>query len=287
MNNQPSIVDKLSHTHELNNPDSCSLISPNGNEMKIWEKSNCIPPNPLTRNEFGLIENINYQFQENGFVDWRKLIKKEYLTPNTQYFKNDELEKIKKGEIDILSLEDNKLLILLSGIKEVAQLRGYTKVDYRILYASDHNVSLACTIDWIPNYETNNCSVSFTSTADACFENTKGLGKIFLTSVAENRAFTRAVRNFLNIHICGEMEISTTSNLVPTDTNNAPPEIYDILKDALKNLGVNSFVKFKNKMIKEDIDGANIWEKFEDIPKAQVFELITLSKNIFKKKDDN
>ena len=78
----------------------------------------------IVRDDNGLISQpkIDYVFDERGFVDWRKMVKTEYLVANRQ----------RTQEADVTQLEDKDLLILLGGIKELAQIRGYSSVEYDV-----------------------------------------------------------------------------------------------------------------------------------------------------------
>jgi len=73
------------------------------------------PPTIVKRNEYGLLEdkNINYIFNEDGSVNWRKMIKPEFLVANRD----------RTDETDISKLEDNELIILLGGLKDLANIR--------------------------------------------------------------------------------------------------------------------------------------------------------------------
>ena len=44
------------------------------------------PPKLFTRNCYGLLENdnINYVFNEDGSINWRAMVKSQYLVPNRQ-----------------------------------------------------------------------------------------------------------------------------------------------------------------------------------------------------------
>ena len=70
----------------------------------------------IERDDHGLITQpkVDYIFTDDGFVDWRKMVKEEFLVPNRQ----------KTQETDVSKLEDHQLIILLGGIKELAQIRG-------------------------------------------------------------------------------------------------------------------------------------------------------------------
>ena len=43
-------------------------------------------PDLYKRNEHGLLENVEYEFSEDGSVDWRAMIKSEFLYPNKDWF---------------------------------------------------------------------------------------------------------------------------------------------------------------------------------------------------------
>jgi hypothetical protein len=85
-------------------------------------------PGKFIRNEFGLLDNVDYEFAEDGSVNWRSMIKDEHLFPNKSWF--DLRKKDVPRSID--GLKDHQLLIKLSGIKELAKLRGFTDVYYDV-----------------------------------------------------------------------------------------------------------------------------------------------------------
>ena len=113
-------------------------------------------------------------------------------------------------------LRDDQLLIKLAGIKEVAKLRGYSRVSFLFPKLEKDYVVATCNIDWITNFETTNPmegvddwnANGFMDVANATYDNTDGFGQKFLETIAANRAFVRAVRNYLGIHIVGEDEIA-------------------------------------------------------------------------------
>ena len=69
----------------------------------------------IKRDANGLITgaSVKYQYDENGLIDWRRMVKSEHLVPNRQ----------RTSETDVSKLEDNQLILLLGGIKELAQIR--------------------------------------------------------------------------------------------------------------------------------------------------------------------
>ena len=79
--------------------------------------------NSMQRNDRGLLEGVEYIFNEKGLIDWRKMLDNKWLYPNPS--KNLPTQ-------DVTKLKDYDLCILLGGIKELAQVRGYTNVEYDI-----------------------------------------------------------------------------------------------------------------------------------------------------------
>ena len=221
----------------------------------------------LSRNTRGLLENppIDYVFNEDGSVDWRKMVRKEYLVPNKQ----------KTSETNVSLLEDRDLLILLGGIKELAQIRGFSSVGYDVVAAKQDYFATSCTIDWTPNYETNDQPVSFSALADAHFENTYSFASNFLAATAENRAFVRCVRNFLKINIVGQEEMGNSGSSKPQRKNSPKSDSNPstLLKKVMEEKSI-SFENIKNKLVQEDFPKAEVFSTVEDIPKTKTFELI-------------
>ena len=98
----------------------------------------------IERSTEGLLTDVEYPYTEDGLIDWRKMVKTEFLVPNRD----------RTNETDVTKLKDTQLIILLGGIKELAQIRGYTNVRYDVNTPSPDYVVATCSITWIPNYET-------------------------------------------------------------------------------------------------------------------------------------
>ena len=227
----------------------------------------------IERDDDGLITSVNYEFTEDGLIDWRKMVRTDYLVPNRD----------KTSETDVTKLNDTQLIILLGGIKELAQIRGYTDVRYEVKTPSSDYVVATCSITWIPNYETEGRSVTFSSIGDASPNNTKSFARNFLGPIAENRAFVRCVRNFLKINIVSQEEMGN-ANLAMQETapsNSIEPK--DILSDLMKEKGV-SFDALKQKLAKEGYEKADTLQSIESIPKIKCFELIERIKKVRSKK---
>jgi hypothetical protein len=225
----------------------------------------CIPTKLFTRNEYGLIcdNSIKYIFNDDGTINWRKMIKPEFLVPNKQIFE-------RKGlpiPTSVEGLTDGEVLILLGGIKELAQTRGYAGVEYKVETPNKDYVVAVCKITWIPNYESNNQHVVFSAIGDAHEGNTTSFGRQFLGPIAENRAFCRTVRNFLKIHIVSQEEMGGTSETIVEDVATV------LLRETMLKFSI-SFEKIKEKLIKDGVENAEKFFNISDIPRFKQFELI-------------
>lgn len=241
-------------------------------------------PFKLQRNEFGLLKNVDYKFTPEGWVDWRAMVDPKFLYPNKDWFEA-------RGETvpeSIDGLEDSQLLIQLGGIKELARLRGFSNVEYFLTQVDSIGVRAICTIKWIPNYE-NLEPVVFSSTANATFENTSGFGAKFLETIAENRAFVRAVRNFLNIHIAGADEIDKSKNKVLEVDNTQPttPTAQSTLEKQANNAGFKTYEEFREKFLNPLAKAGKYtpakkpetpWLGYADIPSEECRRIISLIK---------
>ena len=233
----------------------------------------------INRDANGLLvdKKVNYIFEDNGMIDWRKMINTDHLYANPSK---------KLSETDVTKLKDTELCILLSGLKELAQIRGYSKVEYDVQTPSSDYVVANCKITWVPNYETEGQEVTFSAVADSSVQNTAPIfGNYFLATTAENRAFARCVRSFLTINIVSKEEMAESSvqnNIyrsngnVPSSSSSGTPE--ESLTEAMKEKGI-SFDRVKAKLIKEEVKGAEDFESVSDIPKQKIFQLISRIKS--------
>lgn len=240
------------------------------------KEDSSIPKSVITRNKYGLIDNgsVKYIYTPEGSIDWRKMINSKYLVPNKQNFEKFGRPVPKSIE----GLEDRDLLILLAGIKELAQIRGFNSVEYQIETPAADYIAASCKISWIPNFETEGREVTFSAIGDASPFNTTSFAKVFLGPTAENRAFVRCVRNFLKISICSQEEMSPApSDQVVEDTSSS------VLEELMKKHGI-TFQKVKEKLVEEKFDKAESFESASDIPKFKQFELIErIKKKVAKK----
>jgi hypothetical protein len=245
------------------------------------------------RNELGLLEGVKYEYNEDGSINWRAMVASEHLYPNKGWFemRNQPMPRSVEG------LEDNQLLIKLSGIKELAKLRGFDGVRYEVIKCELDHVAVKCRIHWTPNFEAGsyyslkagqedyfNSRVSFEDIANATTNNTSSFAQKFLETIAANRAFVRCVRNFLNVHIVGADEIDSSNGTLPAvaqannkdkfsplnvlmDKTGLSGEEFSTFKDILRGLWKGN--QYKN-------ESAADWEGWEDIPKKEIMKLLKI-----------
>jgi hypothetical protein len=227
----------------------------------------------FSRDLNGFLTGVDYKFNDDNTINWRAMIRAEHLVPNRDSFKNKPDLNLK--ELDVTTLQDNQLLILISGIKELAQIRGYDSVKYDVIEARPDYVAVKCTINFIGNYETRFDSVSFSSLADAHWDNTHNFAKNFLMAIAENRAFVRTVRNFLKIHIVGSDELGgKTTNPSVVDDAIISTQPVALLQKTMNDYNV-SFDQIRDGAIKKKIDGAESWTSCDDIPPLSIFTIVS------------
>ncbi len=235
------------------------------------------------RNEFGLVEGVEYKYNEDGSINWRAMIPAEHLYPNKGWFeaRNQPMPNSTEG------LEDYQLLIKLSGIKELAKLRGFSNVNYDVVKCEMDHVAIKCSIGWLGNFESENQPIAFQDIANATAYNTSNFAQKFLETIATNRAFVRCVRNFLNIHIVGADEIDTSNNksapmqqesvaygplnvLMSQVKLSGSDQDFEIFKEILRGLYKNN--AYKNKDVKN-------WKTWGNIPKTEITKLIKVLKS--------
>lgn len=238
-------------------------------------------PDIYKRDTNGLLENVDYIFNEDGSVNWRGMIKPEFLYPNKGWFdmRNQQVPTSTEG------LKDNQLLIMLGGIKDLARLRGFHSVEFDTEREGDY-VTAKCSISWMGSYETNGDHIRYQDVANATGENTDDFCYKFLETIACNRAFVRCVRNFLNINIVGADEIDKSNGNAPSKpatqpTSNAPITPSGLLEKTLREKhSVDSFDGFKEllrdlwKSEKYVNESVKDWSSFSDIPAKEARKLI-------------
>ena len=248
---------------------------------------NSVGPNLFNRDENGLLKNVQYTFNEDGSINWREMVKEEHLFPNKSWFQM----RGKDMPRSIDGLSDYQLLIKLSGIKELAKLRGFSDLKYDVVKCEEDHVAVICTMTFLPNYETFDKPVVFQDMANATLNNTSSFATKFLETIACNRAFVRCVRNFLQVHIVGDDEIdkSESANSISSSKKSSsnPLSPTSLLESKAKDvLGCDSFDDFRKNHIKlwwqdkvEGIyqnDAIKSAEDWSDIPAKETRILLSL-----------
>ena len=222
----------------------------------------------IDRDSQGLLKGVDYKFTDEGLIDWRKMLSDKWLYPNPS--KNLSTQ-------DVSKLKDTDLCILLGGIKELAQIRRYTNIKYDVTCPSSDYVIANCTITWVPNFETEDKEVSFSSLGDASPNNTDNFARQYLAPIAENRAFVRCVRNFLRINIVAQDELAKRFKdgnfqvSTPQQAEVASPTA--LLEKLMKEKGVD-FQRVKNRLVRQKYKDADKIESIKEIPALKIFELI-------------
>lgn len=227
----------------------------------------------ISRNEDGLINDVNYIFDEFGMVDWRAMIPSDFLYVNPDLKRRDRLEKkYNKAYSEIHPINDNvedvDLIMTLAATKYLLKLRGYTSVLYNVVCANDNYAAVNCIINFIANYETENRFVNFSENACAHLGNTNGFGNKYLIEMATNRSLARCVRNFLNINIVSKEELGG-NNIQEEESKIVTPNPIDILNKLMSEKNI-SFESIKE----ENGKNAEAWNNINDIPKSKLFTII-------------
>lgn len=232
----------------------------------------------MKRNSEGLLVGVDYKRNEDNSINWRAMVDDSHFYPNKAVLERRNKPIPSKG---IEGLKDDELLIKISGIKELAKLRGFKSLKYIPLSVGPDFVSLSCQINWIENFESE--ETIFESTADATPYNTFSFMHKFLTTAAENRAFVRCVRNFLNIHIVGwdEMGPDGEEETPKKETGLGLPT-QTLMKKV--NLGSSDFEAFKSILRewwnenKYRNEKTVEWKDWSDIPVSEVKKMIKIAK---------
>ncbi len=229
------------------------------------------------RDEKGLLKGVKYHYKANGRIDWRKMVDPQYLVVNKGWFESRKLTVPDK----IDGLEDKQLLILLGGVRDLADIRGYINAVPNPIVSTPSFASCKTVFNWIPNYETSGVAQTSGGVANAHNNNTTSFVKVFLDQIAENRAFVRGVRNYLNIQVVGQDEIGPDGEVDDKDNSESQGSPQKFLQGFLNKKGI-SFEKFKNKMNQKGVEGADGWESISDVPAEKVHEIIDIVEQIIK-----
>ena len=227
--------------------------------------------------------------------NWRNLIPLEYLKIKDSWLiangveNYNELTAEQKEELRDRAGDEN-MSILLGGFKHIAHLRGIKGTSYQVT-SNETGTHITC-VGRVDFQETKILGyifpeASFSGVANASTENTTFPFGKFMESIAENRAFCRAIRMACNINAVGEDEMETR-----------PSEGKDIFADdtgirtaqgSLERLMIEKSKTFSDmkrwletQSTKTNEDGKRLapynenWNDYKDIESNDCLSIITL-----------
>lgn len=239
---------------------------------------NNTPKAVSSRNEFGLLDNIDYIFNEDSTINWKKMIPVEFLYVNPDLAKRDKIEKkYGKPYAEIKPIEDNvedtDLIQLLGAAKYLLRIYGYNSIHYTVVESNENYAAVNCKIDFIGNYLTQGRPVSFEDCACAHGANTANFATKYLIEMATNRAFVRCLRNFMGISIISREELGATiSEPEQPKSVMAPARQLKLLEDIMGAKGV--LWKHLEDKMKTENTYKEEYKSVNDLPKDLVFQFI-------------
>jgi len=218
-------------------------------------------------------------------INWREKVLPEFLYPNKEWF----IKRSLAVPDSIDGLQDNQLVIKLGGLRHLLEERGYLSVDTTLTHVESDHVSAKCVIIFRDDEHED---IHYSANASAHKNNTDDFGMRFLEAIAENRAFARCIRNFLNINVVSDEELPKgTAQSAPTPEQKVSSLSFkpvDVLTNLLaEKYDIHSLVKFKQTILRdlyskglyqntaEEING---WKEFKHIGVKEIRKLIAILK---------
>lgn len=226
------------------------------------------------------VETVVTQVSEpTALRDWRASIPDEHIDIQTNwYLKNginpNGITAEEKKELKERAGDEN-LVIRLAGFKHLAHLAGIKELYYNVVTSSEDKVGVQCSIELMNGQR-------FAALANASKENTNYPFNMFLESMAENRAFSRACRMAFNINILGAEEIQPSSAEFTQDTLLSDDEGCTSPQESLRILlesKAKTFADLKQSLIKKEWANAEDWNDFKDVPSDQCLLIIATIQN--------
>lgn len=216
--------------------------------------------------------------------DWKKYIPVEYVDIKTAWLSTHGISTEdylsyspeQKQEIREKAGEDN-MLIKLSGFKFLAHLRGISSVEYRHIGENTFICEVAFEQTSFKISEEKTITLPkgrFCGVASATEANTSYPFSLFLPSMAENRAFIRAIKMAFNINVLGTEELENDKAVVPTVLNDegcTSPQEH--LRSLVSQMG-RSFSDLKQTLEKKSWPGHEAWNDYKDIPEEECFKMV-------------
>ena len=262
------------------------------------------------RDHNGLLRNVEYPRNPDGFVNWRAMLKPEHLYVNPDY--EDEL-KMRFGvksrrDIDVTQCEDKQLLVLLDGWRYLLRLRGVKAVDIKMDYVSNEKAAATCTVELIGNFETNGEPMRWADSGSASLYSVGGSFQLHLEAMAANRALARCVRAALGVRIYGKDEFDSEANkkfesalksgtnplletkvetttsasvsISPQDKLKEDCDLLGFTFDVIKARSMETYTQTPEEFTSDP----STWTDWESIPRRDVYTLSVKIKNGKKKK---
>lgn len=219
--------------------------------------------------------NEEFPRHEDGSIDWLKVIPDKFIVAQDK----------SKSDIPVSELLDHEKMILLGGWKYLLKKRGYIAKHDFIHNSSTEFVSATCRIIWAPHEDSNGIEQTYEASADAHVGNTDSFMQSFLTTCAQNRAFSRCVREYLNIHVVGKDETNKATidemlSMNKTDEDGAINSITQNVCTAIQNklskkkkgfLDAKKWLVYKKLMTKEEVAKVKDWK---DIPLNMCYSML-------------
>ncbi len=151
---------------------------------------------------------IIYPRHPDNRINWRALVPTEFLYVKPEWQSSVLMQQgvLREEQIDLTKVEDSKLRIKIGGISHVAHLRGIKSIIPSGLVVTPTEVTSICTVEFLPNAE-NPQGLTVGAQASASLYSVTGKFQLYLATIAQNRAFVRAVKQALQINILGDDEV--------------------------------------------------------------------------------
>lgn len=214
-------------------------------------------------------------------LDWKDQIPMKFIDLSDDWCASKGIIKsdLSREEVEekLLEVGDEAKVVLLAGFKSVAHMRGLEQIKFEPLKLEKDYVVVKCTLVFTPE---EGMPLVSEGLANSTSENTSYPFSMYLESMAENRAFIRAVRHGLNINIVGYEEIYGKSS-----GDNGLSGFDDDGSILGPNETLKKIVEAKNKTIGDlrvflDKKGYNKLEEsmkdFSDIPAEVCLEIVDL-----------
>lgn len=240
-----------------------------------------------------------YPRKPDGSINWRALVQPQHVYVK----KGDEAkvatalgvtpQDIKEGKYDTTRVEDKRLVIRKAGLIELARIRGYTSALPEVKCSNRDYVVVQTHIHWAAF--DGQPPVSTGGVGEASPDNTSSFMRFYLAAAAENRAFSRAVRQFLNIDIVSADELGGNSVEPEVDSGSSMSTSWqpqDVLqkkveeaKSSFEKMKAAAVAKFKHdteQLAKDPLYKAEfktdpaVWVKYADITAIDCLTLIEL-----------